>query len=190
MPSFKDITELQDLHQSLPLFTDKLLGVLQRLSLSLEQYHADHISVRCFQKATAERWRAGLLKCGDLISEKMINGRPICLFSLYEPLHIGAWSIDCIELPYPGDKLYPQEDWEHVEWVIPINEDEAEDVESFHQTALSLFSDDVLLMPQLKLKFSNPAGEGERLPNPTLAVTDNGVTVKFHPYSIRDIVKA
>lgn len=188
MPSFKDITELQDLHQSLPLFTDKLLGVLQRLSLSLEQYHADHISVRCFQKATAERWRAGLLQCGELISEKVINGRPICLFSLQEPLQIGAWSIDCIELPYPGDKLYPQEDWEHVEWVIPG--DEASEDENFHQTALSLFSDEVLLMPQLKLKFSNPAGEGERLANPTLAVTDNGVTVKFHPYSIRDIVKA
>lgn len=60
--------------------------------------------------------------------------------------------------------------------------------DDFHQTALGLFSDEVLLMPQLKLKFNNPAGEGERLPNPTLAVTDNGVTIKLHPYSIRDVV--
>ncbi|AKJ43839.1 metal-binding protein [Pragia fontium] len=167
----------------MPLFIDKLLGALQHLELSLEGYHADHISVRCFQQATAERWRKGLMQCGELLSEKMINGRPICLFSLNQPLQIGLWQIDCIELPYPGEKLYPQEDWEHVEWVIPG------DVDTFHQTALGLFSDQVLLMPQLKLKFSNPTGEGEQLANPTLAVTENGVTVKFHPYSIRDIVK-
>lgn len=184
MPSFKDIAELNDLHQSLPTFIDKLQQLLMRLELSLETYSADHISVRCFQKATADRWRQGLMQCGELMSEKIINGRPICLFNLHEPLQVGQWQIDCVELPYPGDKLYPQEDWEHVEWVIPG------EVENFHQTALSLFSDDILLMPQLKLKFSNPAGEGERLPNPTLAVTDNGVTVKFHPYSIQEVVKS
>lgn len=38
------------------------------------------------------------------------------------------------------------------------------------------------------LKQSSPKGEGERLPNPTLAITDGTVTIKFHPYSIRDIV--
>jgi len=26
------------------------------------------------------------------------------------------------------------------------------------------------------------------LPNPTLAITDGTVTIKFHPYSIRDVV--
>jgi predicted metalloenzyme YecM len=183
---FKDIAELRDLHHSLPAFSEKLLGVLQHLALSLKSYHADHISVRCFQQATAERWRAGLLQCGDLISEKIINGRPICLFSLHQPLQVGAWHIDCVELPYPGEKLYPKEDWEHVEWVVPTKNG---DLDTFHQTALALFPDKTLLMPQLKLKFSNPDGEGEQLANPTLAVTENGITVKFHPYSIRDIVK-
>ena len=31
-------------------------------------------------------------------------------------------------------------------------------------------------------------GERERLPNPTMAVTDGNVTVKFHPWTIEEIV--
>ncbi|PHI30859.1 VOC family protein [Budvicia aquatica] len=183
MLSFDNIAELSDLHHSLPEFEAKLLTMIQRLNLSLQAHHADHISVRCFQQSTAERWKSGLLRCGELISEKNINGRPICLFSLNQPLQVGPWQIDCVELPYPGEKLYPKESWEHIEWVVPG------DAENFHQTALSLFSDEILLMPQLKLKFSNPAGEGEALQNPTLAVTEDGITIKFHPYSIREIVR-
>ncbi|WP_199899854.1 VOC family protein, partial [Franconibacter helveticus] len=38
------------------------------------------------------------------------------------------------------------------------------------------------------VKTSSPKGEGERLPNPTLAVTDKTVTIKFHPFSIEEIV--
>ncbi|WP_159567554.1 VOC family protein [Budvicia diplopodorum] len=183
MLSFENVAELDDLHQSLPEFEAKLLGFIQRLDLSLEQRVADHISVRCYQQSTAKRWKDGLLQCGELISEKNINGRPICLFSLNQPLRVGPWLIDCVELPYPGDKLYPQEGWEHVEWVIP------ETPENFHQTALALFSDRILQLPQLKLKFSNPQGEGEQLANPTLAATQDGITIKFHPYSIREIIK-
>ncbi len=38
------------------------------------------------------------------------------------------------------------------------------------------------------VKTSSPKGERERLPNPTLAVTDGKVTIKFHPRSIEQIV--
>ncbi|SQC71327.1 protein yecM [Klebsiella pneumoniae] len=42
--------------------------------------------------------------------------------------------------------------------------------------------------PGIVVKTSSPKGEHERLPNPTLAVTDGSVTVKFHPWSIEQIV--
>ena len=42
------------------------------------------------------------MQCGTLLSESMINGRPICLFDLSQPLAVGPWQIDCVELPYPG----------------------------------------------------------------------------------------
>ena len=38
------------------------------------------------------------------------------------------------------------------------------------------------------MKTSSPKGARERLPNPTLAVTDGKVTIKFHPWSIEAIV--
>ncbi|EBR1588486.1 metalloprotein, partial [Salmonella enterica] len=45
-----------------------------------------------------------------------------------------------------------------------------------------------LSQPGIVVKTSSPQGEHERLPNPTLAVTDGRVTVKFHPWSIEAIV--
>ena len=54
--------------------------------------------------------------------------------------------------------------------------------------ALALLADDGLSQPGIVVKTSSPKGEHERLPNPTLAVTDGSVTVKFHPWSIEQIV--
>lgn len=95
---------------------------------------------------------------------------------------MGPWEIDLIELPYPGDKRYPHEGWEHVELVLSGG------AEGFYPRALAALADDALVAPGIKLKQSSPKGENERLPNPTLAITDGTVTIKFHPYSLREIV--
>ena len=55
-------------------------------------------------------------------------------------------------------------------------------------SALALLADDGLSQPGIVVKTSSPKGQHERLPNPTLAVTDGSVTVKFHPWSIEQIV--
>ena len=156
------VPELQDLADDLPRFVDVLTAFAAKLHINLDGFHADHISVRCHQNTTADRWKTGLEKCGSLLNETLINGRPICLFSLNKPLQVGPLSIDLVELPYPGDKRYPHEGWEHIEIVLPGAEDE--------------------------LYTSAPKGENERLPNPTLAITDGSVTIKFHPHSLRAIV--
>ncbi|TBM11831.1 VOC family protein [Hafnia alvei] len=182
MTFLAEIETLRDLDADLDRFTTLLQGFADKLELDLSAFSADHISLRCHQNATADRWRAGFKICGSLLSENIINGRPICLFDLNQPLRVGPWLIDCVELPYPGEKRYPHEGWEHVELVI------GGDPTTLHPRALELLSDSALLAPGIKLKFSSPKGEQERLPNPTLAVTDGEVTIKFHPYSIREIV--
>lgn len=182
MTNLSTISELNDLAQDLPRFERALSQFADRLHLELSQFSADHISVRCHQNSTAERWREGLLQCGSLLSETIINGRPICLFDLKQPLQVGPWQIDFIELPYPGDKRYPHEGWEHVELVL------SGDPATFYARALEHLADEALLLPGVKLKQSSPKGEGERLANPTLAITDGSVTIKFHPHHIRDIV--
>ena len=178
----KHVPELQDLADDLPRFVSVLTAFAAKLQINLADFHADHISVRCHQNKTADRWRAGLARCSTLLNETEINGRPICLFTLDEPLTVGPLHIDLVELPYPGEKRYPHEGWEHIEIVLPGEE------EGLYTRALALIADDALIMPGIKLKQSAPKGEHERLANPTLAITDGSVTIKFHPHSLREIV--
>ncbi|HFT5240171.1 TPA: VOC family protein [Yersinia enterocolitica] len=182
MRSLKDIAQLQDLIIDLPIFEQKLANFSAKLNLDLTQFSADHISLRCYQTETAERWRSGLLQCGYLMSETQINGRPICLFDLVNPLSVGPWQIDCIELPYPGKTHYPHQGWEHVELVIPG------DPQTLMQRARALLPAE--LPVGMTEKFSSPQGEHERLVNPTLAVSDGEITIKFHPYTLRQIIES
>lgn len=170
------------LQQDLTRFEHALLQLADTLALDLSLFDADHIALRCNQNTTAEQWRKTLLTIGVLISENQINGRPICLFSLNEKITVGPWNIDCVELPWPGQRFYPNEGWEHVELVL------AGDPQTLHARALACLSDQALASPRITLKFSQPGSDKERLPNPTLAVSDGATTIKFHPFSIRDII--
>ncbi|ADU69626.1 VOC family protein [Pantoea sp. At-9b] len=175
-------SELKDLEQDLLRFEVALQQFAERLGLQLSEHDADHVAVRCHQYATAERWKQGLLQIGSQFSEAMINGRPICLFKLHQPLQLAGWQIDVIELPWPGEKLYRHEGWEHVEIVL-----EGEP-ETLGMRAMALLADEALTQPGISFKTSAPQGENERLPNPTLAVTDGQTTIKFHPWRLEEIV--
>ncbi|WP_034915456.1 VOC family protein [Erwinia sp. 9145] len=174
--------ELSDLANDLPRFEQALLNFAARLKLSLEELEIDHIALRCHQNTTAERWKQGLLQQGTLFSEKEINGRAVALFELHEPLTVGPCRIGVVELPWPGQRLYRHEGWEHIEIVL------RGDPSELAARALALLADDGLCQPGISVKSSAPQGAGERLPNPTLAVTDGSVTIKFHPWSLQEIV--
>ncbi|EGX7008840.1 VOC family protein [Escherichia coli] len=182
MANWQSIDELQDIASDLPRFIHALDELSRRLGLNITPLTADHISLRCHQNATAERWRRGFEQCGELLSENMINGRPICLFKLHEPVQVAHWQFSIVELPWPGEKRYPHEGWEHIEIVLPG------DPETLNARALALLSDEGLSLPGISVQTSSPKGEHERLPNPTLAVTDGKTTIKFHPWSIEEIV--
>ncbi|MGU0015824.1 VOC family protein [Escherichia coli] len=115
------------------------------------------------------------------MSENMINGRPICLFKLHEPVQVALAVFYC-GATVAREKRYPHEGWEHIEIVLPG------DPETLNARALALLSDEGLSLPGISVKTSSPKGEHERLPNPTLAVTDGKTTIKFHPSSIEEIV--
>ncbi|HBT5258403.1 TPA: metalloprotein, partial [Klebsiella pneumoniae] len=86
MANWQQNEQLADITADLPRFSDALQRFTARLGLEIAGLDADHISLRCHQNTTAERWRRGLEQCGTLLSENMINGRPICLFKLAEPV--------------------------------------------------------------------------------------------------------
>lgn len=182
MANWQTIEQLHDIAADLPRFTQDFTALSHRLGLEVTPLVADHISLRCHQNATAERWRKGLEQCGELLSENIINGRPICLFRLQEPVCVAHWQFSIVELPWPGEKRYPHEGWEHIEIVLPG------DPNTLNARALALLADEGLSQPGIMVKTSSPKGERERLANPTLAVTDGKVTIKFHPWSIEEIV--
>ncbi|BET96746.1 VOC family protein [Xenorhabdus taiwanensis] len=182
MTHFSIISELQDLVTDLYQFEQKLKQFGEYLGLEITQYAADHISLRCNDISIADRWRQGFLRCGQLLSESRINGRPICLFELSQPITLLGWQIDCVELPYPGKKQYVHEGWEHVEFVLPVPPEQL-----IHE-AYKLLPDS--LPAVFRTKESYPQGDNERLPNPTLAVTNGEVTIKFHPFSLKEIIKS
>ncbi|MGM1200164.1 VOC family protein, partial [Klebsiella pneumoniae] len=119
MANWQQNEQLADITADLSRFSDALQRFTARLGLEIAGLDADHISLRCHQNTTAERWRRGLEQCGTLLSENMINGRPICLFKLAEPVCVAHWRFHIVELPWPGEKRYPHEGWEQIENVLP-----------------------------------------------------------------------
>lgn len=182
MAQWQSIDELHDLVADLVRFTQSITGLADRIGLDIAPLIADHISLRCHQNATAERWQVGLEKCGHLFSESLINGRPVSLFKLEQPVCVANWAFTLIELPWPGEKRYPHEGWEHIEIVLPGA------AESLPARALALLSDDGLRESGIAVKTSAPKAEGESLPNTTFSITDGKVTLKFHPWSLEEIV--
>ena len=175
------IAELDDLVLDLPRFEQALHQFAAKLRLDLAAFTADHISL-----LSSERHCRTLAPGADAVRDTAVrvdDQRATYLSVRFvAAAGRGAVADRLRRAAVSREKRYPHEGWEHVELVL------SGDPQTLHARALSLLADEALLTPGIKLKQSSPKGEGERLPNPTLAITDGTVTLKFHPYSIRDIV--
>ncbi|MGF1724145.1 VOC family protein [Photobacterium nomapromontoriensis] len=185
----KGLHPVQMLEQ-LPTFIAKIEGLASELGLTLADYQADHIALRVNDWELAEQLHLAWLAYGDEWSNNTINGRPIVVIGFHQPLQIGAWTIEALELPYPGDKQYPHEGWEHVEFVIPsqVTETDALKVvlnDTFPALAMKW---DGFTEQGVKVKASCPSGDKERLANPTYAFKKNGVCIKLHPCSLKAVI--
>ncbi|MCL1091958.1 VOC family protein [Shewanella profunda] len=182
-----------DLMQSWPAFEAKILNLLATLDLAGKNLECDHVALRVNSVTSAGALRRDFSQLGTIISDNQINGRPILIIELNSPLTLGTFSIPCVELPYPSDKIYPQEGWEHIELVIPSN---AQDCETLSQDLQALSP---ILTPLLsgeleaskgaiKLKMSSPKGDKERLTNPTIAFKQGDICIKVHPHGIKTVI--
>ncbi|MGL5360078.1 MAG: VOC family protein [Shewanella sp.] len=197
MPSLPQPTTRADisvatLQQAWPRFEAQILALLARLTLSGKQLECDHVALRVNSIAAADALRDEFCQMGRIISDNQINGRCILIFELTTPLILGEFSIACVELPYPSDKHYPQEGWEHIELVLPST---AQDCAALSQDLLSLcpslsplFCSDALHGNDIKLKMSSPKADKERLANPTIAFKYQDVCIKVHPHGIKAVI--
>lgn len=183
----------EQLKQKLPGFMLKIQRLSEILNLDLTQFQADHIALRINELELAEKAHNAWLEHGEQISNAQINGRPIIVLAFNQPLTALNWQIECLELPYPAaGKIYPEQSWEHVEFVVPSQAQTAELFAEEIKQRFPLLAQqwDELAGQGIKVKLSSPKGEGERLNNPTVAFKYQGVCIKLHPHSLKAIVES
>ncbi|WP_301098714.1 VOC family protein [Otariodibacter sp.] len=171
-------------------FEQQIQEIATLANISLQDYQIDHMSVRMNQMDTAKAWYNMLLESAEIFNESMINGRPIALFKLHQPIVFCDQTVSILELPFPKGKIYPREGWEHIEIIAPFQPNES--VEQWIQRMLSTFK--LEQQSLLTFKISQPKSSGEIIPNPTIALTLNDKTnrnnccLKVHPYDIKSII--
>ncbi|ABN62022.1 VOC family protein [Shewanella baltica] len=199
----------EQLTQSWPAFEAQILALLETLGLADKALVCDHVALRVNSIASADALRDTFSRVGKIISDNIINGRTILIIELDTPLTLGQFSIACVELPYPSDKVYPQEGWEHIELVI---DSKAKDCDTLSQDLLALCPKLSALLPSeqaaepfpssspdlnsqgiaslagIKIKMSSPKGDKERLANPTIAFKRDDVCIKVHPHGIKAVI--
>ncbi|MFA0568623.1 VOC family protein [Vibrio gallaecicus] len=174
-------------------FMEQIEDLGNKLGLDLSFAQADHIALRINETELAKAAHQAWSEYGSTISEAMINGRPIVVLAFDKPLQSRGWKIECLELPYPAEgKVYPNQDWEHVEFVIPSHAQTADEYladlkETYPMFALKM---QTIAEEGVKIKLSSPKGEGERLNNPTVAFKYQGICIKLHPHSLKKIVES
>lgn len=176
----------QQLQTSLAGFSEQITQLIVDLGLN-GLLQCDHAAVRVNTTAAADELAQALQQHGEIISNNIINGRPILIIKLLKPLTIAARQVSCIELPYPN-KPYPQEGWEHVELVLP---QQAQDCDALQQQLLAqspALAEVFAGNSNIKVKASSPSAAAERLANPTIAFKRGEVCVKVHPHTIEAII--
>lgn len=187
--------------KKLPEFNERLKAALATLRVTerVKDLVIDHACIRPSSIESAERVLSEVATESQIISSEQINGRPIHIVELNEPLIILGQEVCGLEIPYPkvnqasndakdclaGD--YP-EDWEHIEFVLP---------EGTENTRTGLETAFFTLFPHLEkdtleknfhFDFSEPAADADQLPNPHLKLKVNGVGLKFHTKPIQKVV--
>ncbi|EGG20883.1 dihydroxybiphenyl dioxygenase domain-containing protein [Cavenderia fasciculata] len=109
------------------VFLPILFKHLYKCGLPVDQLESDHICYRVSSQENYDTKKEAFLKDGhELLSEAVINGRPICTFKLQQPI---VWNytnaagqqqtrqIPLVELPSPKPSKPQVDGLEHVEFV-------------------------------------------------------------------------
>lgn len=164
------------------------LGIFEQTKL----IKSDHLALRFKDIEIVDQIKDELKKENKIISSAVVNGRKILIFKLQEPIKFMDWEIDCIELPYPKENQKYPDGWEHIEFVVPSNSKNLDEFrEDFKRYFSKLNIENLIKNGQYSESFPIKDSSSKELPNPTISLQKElGLTVKFHPKSIIEIVQA
>ena len=171
-----------------PDFSQRLNQFIEHLGLGALNLQCDHVALRVNDITNATSLAEEFAQHGQVISNNIINGRPILIIKLDKPLILAQQPVYCVELPFPGKQQYPQVGWEHAELVLPCDATDCEQLAQALTTVLPSISAVINQQTQVKVKFSSPQSALERLANPTIAFKHEQLCVKIHNHSIETII--
>jgi predicted metalloenzyme YecM/phosphoglycolate phosphatase-like HAD superfamily hydrolase len=110
--------------KAIPGFVEKLLFELHELGLTAHIAAIDHVCYRVSSEEHYESELHHLLRRSDMISETLVNDRPISVVQLHKPFEVEGLTVEVVELPAPKTGRSYKDGWEHMEVVCrtPIEE--------------------------------------------------------------------
>lgn len=145
-------------------FLDAIIAEIEQEGYDMADFvQIDHMCYRTTSLAQYDQKRRELATVATLLSENIINNRPIASFKLNEPFMHNTWRIDVIELPAPKPGSDYDAGLEHIEVV--------------------LYDDfDTFLKKYPRSDYARKAAK--RVLNPDISLRLKTYTVKFHIISL------
>lgn len=138
--------------------------------IGIERSELTQLDHLCYRTETLEEYAKVLEDfkgLGKNLGEVMVQGRPISVISLYEPIESGGWLVDYLEVAAPKPSSPYPSGLEHAEFVTRGL------LQDFQQRHEDLpFITDAL----------------QRVLNPELKYREKGISVKFHQLSLGSVV--
>jgi haloacid dehalogenase superfamily, subfamily IA, variant 1 with third motif having Dx(3-4)D or Dx(3-4)E len=160
--------KIQDFKSSGEAFLRALIEGMQDLQIQPSHISPDHL---CFRVATPEEYstyKNFLNEHSQLLTEALVNGRPIATYKFKEPFVVGRLKVDVLELPFPKASSPYVTGFEHAEFVVK---------DSFEQIQKTY--------PHIEFHRG-----GNNLTNPELSFkTANDLTAKFHHTTLERVIE-
>lgn len=177
---------------SLPKFEKKLedfLAELKTVGLDLFDLEIDHIALRYKDPQSVDKIRDEILAISEWHDVTNVNGRPIYIIKLLEPLTVLGKQVWCIELPYPKSNHSYSDGWEHIEVVLGGKATNIAELESDLSSKFPEFIKENL--DGINYDADEPSvDDSNQLPNPSISIEKyKGLAVKIHAKSIEEVIK-
>lgn len=177
-------------------FSDRLGQLIRTCGLDLELFHMDHVALRPTTQLgviVAERL---LGKRSDLVSVREVNGRPISVFHLTEPLHVLGRPVAFVEVLHlktsperRGPLSQGELGWDHAEFVFPPGEDLIKTKSGMEAWAKWHYSSLLTNLPAgVESSFGMPSSAADRMANPHWELkVRGGPLLRIHPIAIEHL---
>ena len=99
-------------------FFSNLINEMKSQSIDVKPESADHLCFRVNSPDEYTFYKSEILNYAKLLTEAMVNGRPICTFKMKQGFKFDHHTIELLELPFPKPGSDYKTGFEHAEFVL------------------------------------------------------------------------